>query len=48
MNKIVEMVKEAVDRLLEAELLEENGWTEEDISILTKLSEEDFDVVFKK
>ncbi|MBD5589243.1 hypothetical protein [Clostridium botulinum] len=48
MNKEVELIKEAVGNLLNAELLEENGWTEEDIEILNKLKDKDFDIIFKE
>ncbi|WPQ59843.1 hypothetical protein [Paenibacillus polymyxa] len=47
MDKEVELIKEAVGRLLEAELLEENGWDEEEIAILHRLSTDDFKVIFK-
>ncbi|TVY09890.1 hypothetical protein [Paenibacillus cremeus] len=46
--KVEDLVKEAVDHLLEAELLEVNGWTKEHIKLLKKLSSKDFDVIFKE
>ncbi|APF26599.1 hypothetical protein ACXATD_002637 [Clostridium sporogenes] len=48
MKKEVELIKEAVENLLNAELLEENGWTEEDIEILNKLKDKDFYITFKE
>ena len=46
-NKEIKLIKTAIDYLLEAELLPENGWTEEDISILEELSEINFGIVKK-
>lgn len=47
MSREIELIKEAVDRLLECELLPENGWTLEDIEILEKISDSDFEVNYK-
>ncbi|WP_457195911.1 hypothetical protein [Paenibacillus polymyxa] len=49
MNKLKteDLVKEAIDYLLEAELTEENGWTEDHIELLKKISREEFEIVFK-
>lgn len=47
MERVVELIKESVDRLLECELTEENGWTKEDIKTLEKISESDFEVNWK-
>ncbi|WP_179089075.1 hypothetical protein [Paenibacillus odorifer] len=47
MEEVVELIKESVEYLLGAELLEENGWTKEKINILKKISREDFEILFK-
>lgn len=47
MTKEVSLIKEAVNYLLDAELLEENGWTKEDVEILKKISETKFELVWK-
>lgn len=43
------LIKHAAKYLAEAELLEENGWTEEDKAILEHIADEatDFEVNFK-
>ena len=43
----VAVIKQAVDHLLECELTEENGWSQEDISSLEKVSEQPFEIRFK-
>jgi hypothetical protein len=48
MDKTVELIKQAVDRLLECELLEGNGWTKQDIETLEKISTEDFAISWVK
>jgi len=45
-NREVELIKEAVDRLLECELAEENGWTQQDIETLERVSSSQFKVQF--
>lgn len=47
MAKEVQLIKFAIDHLLGAELLSENGWSTEDIETLKKLNESDFDIVIK-
>lgn len=47
MSEAVELIKQAVDRLLECDLAEENGWTEKDIQILEKISQREFEINFK-
>lgn len=47
MDSYEEIIKEAVDYLLGAELLEENGYTKEMIEKLNKLKNEEFEVIFK-
>lgn len=46
-GKVVALIKNAVDHLLEAELREENGWTKEDVELLEKVSTQDFEIEFK-
>lgn len=46
-TKEVATIKHAVDHLLDCELTEENGWSEEDIASLQKVSTEAFEIVFK-
>jgi TATA-binding protein-associated factor Taf7 len=43
----VESIKQAVDHLLECDLTEENGWTEEEINKLEKVSSNDFELRWK-
>lgn len=45
--KVEDLIKEAVSHLLEAELIEENGWTKEHIELLRQVRDNDFAVVFK-
>ncbi|KAF6565340.1 hypothetical protein G9G63_09275 [Paenibacillus sp. EKM202P] len=47
MNEAVELIKQAVDRLLECDLTEENGWAEKDIQILEQISQKEFEIKFK-
>lgn len=44
----IEMIKEAVDYLMGADLREENGWSNEKIEVLEKLRDMDFNVDFEK
>lgn len=46
MDKTVEIIKDAVEHLLDSELLEENGWDKESLDILNKLAKENFKVEF--
>lgn len=46
-GKEIELIKQAVDRLLECELLEENGWTKEDVQSLEKISKREFEISWK-
>lgn len=43
----VELIKQAAEHLLDAELLEENGWKKEDIEFLQKVVNQDFEIKFK-
>lgn len=45
-NKVVYLIKQACEHLLDAELLEENGWDKEDRDILLKVLSDDFTVTF--
>lgn len=47
MEKVRNLIQRAVEYLSEAELLEENGWTEEDIELLEYIKTTDFEVKFK-
>lgn len=47
MDKEVELIKEAVNYMLGADLTDENGWTKEDIDILNKIKNKEFTIIFK-
>lgn len=47
MEKVKGLIQQAAQYLSEAELTEENGWTEEDIKTLEFISNNDFDIQFK-
>lgn len=46
-DKVKKLIKTSVEYLLDGELLEENGWTKEDLIILNALMIKDFEIKFK-
>lgn len=48
MSKDMELIKEAIEYTLGADLTEENGWAKEYIESLNKLKNEEFTITFKK
>lgn len=43
LSKEIKLIKEAVGHLLEAELLDKNGWTKEDVETLENIFEKEFE-----
>ncbi len=46
-ERVKDLINQSVEYLSEAELLEENGWSEKDIELLEFIKENDFDIKFK-
>lgn len=46
-ERVKDLINQSVEYLSEAELLEENGWSEKDIELLAFIKENDFDIKFK-
>lgn len=47
-ERVKELIQQATTHLLEAELLEENGWSKEDVEILEYIAQNDFRIEFTK
>ena len=48
MEKVKSLIKQATEHLSEAELLEANGWTKEDVELLNYITHTDFEIKFKE
>lgn len=45
---VIYLIKLACERLLDCDLLEENGWSERNIVLLEKISQKEFNIEFKE
>ncbi|MCL1700805.1 hypothetical protein [Lysinibacillus sp. Bpr_S20] len=47
-ERVKDLINQSVEYLSEAELIEENGWSEKDIELLEFIKSNDFDIKFIK
>lgn len=47
-ERVKYLINQSVEYLSEAELLEENGWSEIDLKLLEYIKSNDFDIKFKQ